>query len=124
MKYKVFFLGMFLCGCSPSSLEEYRYEGENLAREIAWELARVHSEEDLVAVAPRVKKKFAAMVDLMVAARRHQKKRGEGENPWGGSEEASDFLKEEMMRIYEIEGCREAMQEIQRESLHRLDLFA
>lgn len=118
------FLFFILCSsCSPTSLEEYHYEGENLAKEIAIELAKVHTEEDLLSRAPRLKKKLSAMVDLMIKARKLQKKKEE-EPFLQGSQEASDFLKEEFIRIYQIEGCAETMQEIQREALHRLDLLA
>jgi hypothetical protein len=114
-------LAIALAACSPTSLEEYHYEGENIAKEIALELTKVHSEKDLFRLAPKLKKKFSLMVDLMVAARKCQKR--SEEDFYHGSEEASDLLKEELIRIYEIDGCQETLEEMQREALHRLDLL-
>ena len=64
---------LFLLGCSPISLEDYHYEGENIARGIADELAKVYSEKDLQVLAPKLKKRFLAMVDLMGRVRRYQR---------------------------------------------------
>lgn len=113
-----------LVGCSPSSIEEYRFEGESLVRQIISECQQIQSQEDLIAEKPKLKKKFHKLVDLMIAARKFQVKHIDMEVSSDFRLAANNALKEEFIRIYKIEGCQALMEEIQRDSLHKLDLFS
>lgn len=118
------FLLVMLSGCSPSSMEEYRFEGESLVRSLIEECQKIESKEDLLLEKPRLKKKFDKIVDLMIAARKFQVKHLDSEIPVDLRLAASNALKEEFIRIYKIEGCQSLMEDIQRDSLHKLDLFS
>ena len=123
MKRFLFFCVLFLTGCAPGSLEEYCFEGEGAVRKIIEECKKVHSKEDLILHKSRIKNDLAHLTNLMIAAKKFQMKNPEEEITLNLSHAASNQLKEEFVRIYKIDGCREVMEEIQRESLHKLDAF-
>lgn len=114
---------MILCvACAPHSMEEYKLEGEGIAKSLLKQLEKVHSVNDLVETGPRLKKEYAKLLQLMVAAKKYQNAHPEEEvgDPIGL--EVSDALKREFIRIYQLEGCSDVMEALQRESLHKLDL--
>lgn len=114
---------LLLAGCGPSTPEEYRYEGESIVRLLHSDLCRVESLADLKVEAPKIKKRFTILTDLMIRAKKRQLQFDE--NLMGESNAyLSDELKSEFIRIYQIEGCQKYMEDLQRESLHRLDLHA
>jgi hypothetical protein len=122
---KIFFFAsiLFLTGCAPGSLEEYCFEGEGTMRKLILECKNIHSKEDLVAERPKIKKNLTHLTDLMIAAKKFQMKNPEEEFTLNLSYAVSNQLKEELSRIYKIEGCRQLMEEMERESLHKLDSF-
>ncbi len=125
MKKRMICLVVFsLTGCSPSSLSEYRTEGEGHIKKLVEELAEIESVSQLEAKQVKLKKRFTAMVDLMIAAKKFQLKHaedGQEITPW--QLEMSNALKRELIRIYQLEGCAEKFEEIERDTMHRLDLF-
>ena len=123
MKKKIFILVVLLYGCSPSSLEDYHWEGENIAKAILYSLEKVESTHDLAHEGVRLKKEFARLTRLIIAASKYQSKHPSEEIRELIGFEVSEKLKKEFIRIYQIEGCQQVMEELQRESLHRLDLF-
>jgi hypothetical protein len=124
MMKRFLFLGiLFLSGCAPSSPEEYCFEGEGAIRKIVEECKKVHSKEDLLLERPKIKRNLMRLTDLMIAAKKFQMKNPEEEVTLNLSQAPSNQLKEEFLRIYKIEGCREIMEEMERESLHKLDAF-
>jgi len=123
MRKKIFALLIILSGCSPSSLEEYQVEGENIARAILKHLEKVESVSDLVREGPKLKKEYALLVQVMIQAKKYQGGHPNEEVSEPIGVEVSDALKKEFMRVYQLEGCQEVMEGLQRESLHKLDLF-
>ena len=122
MKYLLFLSLFCLIGCSPTSLDEYHYEGESVARQLLIDLEKVNSQEELISQSSKLKKRFSTIVDLVIAARKHQLKHPDDEITTM-EHTISDLLKNEFTRIYQIEGCQGIMESMQRESLHRLDRF-
>ncbi len=120
----LFFSLLFLCSCSPSSLDDYQKEGQLFCRHLAKELANIHTREDLLKNELVIKKKFDELVELIIEARQYQIKHPEDylavaeENPF------SEELLFELKRIYsQIESGREIMERAQKEALIRLDGF-
>lgn len=113
---------LLLSSCQPSSLEEFQMEGAAHARLLLKDLREIEMREDLVRLEPVLKKRFEKMVDVMIQARIFEQK-----NPGieGAIHEVnpilSDSLKEEMRRVYSIEGGRECIERAQKEAMLRLD---
>ncbi len=122
---RLFFL-LFLIsftGCSPSSIYEYRSEGEESIKKLVQELSQIENVSQLEVKEVRLKKRFTALVELMIAAKKFQAKHhDEGQEVTFWQLELSEALKREMIRIYEIEGCAPLMEEIERDAVHKLDL--
>lgn len=113
---------IFVCGCSPSSSDDFQKEGEAQARKLTQELRNIHSREELAKAVPHIKKKFNELVDLIIEARQFQETHND--NDLSATDQlASEDLCEELKRIYRLEGGREAIEKVQREPLIRLDAF-
>ncbi|MGE5196714.1 MAG: hypothetical protein ACM3JI_05235, partial [Anaerolineae bacterium] len=96
-------------------------------RSLTSELKEINHREELIAATPKLKKKFNALVDLMIEARKFQKKHAE-ETLLDSRQQnfepiASEQLLMEIKRIYGIEGGRQIVESAQREALLRLDAF-
>lgn len=114
----VIFLAIFVTACAPSSLQECCEHGEAITLDIARELEKCHSREDLQKSIPRLKKQFMRLVDIIIEASLHQ-----GEPPAFTDGRAGDKLLFEMQRVYLIEGGRQLVELAQREALEKLDAF-
>ena len=119
MRYILFIA--LLCGCNPSSLEDFQHEGEALCKSIALDLQAVRNREELAQAAPKLKKRFNSLVDLMIAARTYSRQHPEecALPPSASSEE----LLAELKRVYAFEGGKEIVEKAEREALIRLDAF-
>lgn len=127
MKLTPYILSCFLIGCmtgcSPSSLEEYYYEGESLGKELLRDLESIQTAADLYQNQAKLKKRFKMLVKLMIAAKEYELSHKEEELSFSPNRHMSEALKKEFIRIYQIEGCQEMMENLQRESLHKLSRF-
>ena len=120
----VFWLLLIVSACSPSSMSDFRHEGEARARAIAEQLGQIETREQLLQAEPQLKKHFEALVDLMIEAREFQDKHMEEVAVEPFSEERADHaLEEELRRVYTIEGAREVIERAQQEALVRLDAY-
>ena len=89
------------------------------------ELQKIHNREDLAKSAPLLKLKFDRLVDLMIEARKTQQDHPEEcvfdfDHSIYSSSEA---VKEQLKRVYRIEGGKDVIEKAQREALIRLDAF-
>lgn len=116
-------LGFILQGCSPSSLEDFHYEGESRCRALIKELHNIHDRDELARVAPVLKKHFEELVALMIHAREFQESHPDEPLPALSEGGTSSLLEEELRRIYALEGGREIVEGAQHEALVRLDAF-
>lgn len=115
------FVLLILTGCGPSTPEEYRSEGESILRHLQSDLNKVESLVDLKVRAPRIKKKFTELTELMIRIKKTQLTYPADWVQQPLNTYLSDQLKTEFIRIYQIDGCQKLMEDLQRESLHRLD---
>jgi hypothetical protein len=115
----------FLTGCGPSSLEDFQEEGEGFSRSLVKELRTIQNRKDLLESAPKLKKRFDGLVDLMIRAREFKEKHPflESNELIKMNHDLSDQLRIELNRIYAIEGGRELIEKCQEEGLNRLDAF-
>lgn len=116
---------LFTVSCSPGSLKDFRHEGESVCRDIVDDLERVETREDLARLEPFLKKHFEKLASIIIEAREFQIKYPEEALAFQGPQEAevSEIMKEELQRIYRIEGGKEIVERAQRESMLRLDAF-
>jgi hypothetical protein len=118
-----FFLLNVLCGCSPSSLEDFHCEGESRCRALVHDLQKIHNREELTKAIPTLKKHFEELVTLMIHAREFQENHPDENVPIAYDNTVSSLLEEELRRIYAMEGGREMIEHAQQEALVRLDGF-
>ena len=122
---KTLWLGLWtLSSCSPGSQQDFRREGQFLCKELIQDLQTIQSREDFLLLEPILKKRFEKLVYVIIKAKEHQIKHSEDffsvEADAAG---VSDLLKEQMIRIYSIEGGREFIERTQREAMLRIDSF-
>ncbi len=119
-------LGLVLLGCSPSSKEDFRQEGQRLCKGLVKELSAIETSDDLVKSAPEIKKYFEKMVDVMIEARKLGIENGDEEETLRQMEDNSysEWLCFELRRIYSLEKGRETIEKVQREAMLRLDAYA
>jgi hypothetical protein len=126
MRQLVFFFGILvLCGCSPSSSQDFQKEGESLCRKLVVALQKVENTEDLQVMIPFFKKQFQALVTLIIQQRQFQDKFPEDEAleiPIANAG-VNELLVIELQRIYQIEKGREIIEKAQKDALNRLDAF-
>jgi hypothetical protein len=111
------------CGCAPSSVVDFRHEGESICRDIISDLENIQERGDLVKYEISLKKNFEKLSFVLVQAREFQLNHPEEaliEQDVENSE-ISDLLLEQMQRVYRIEGGREVIERAQREAMLRLD---
>ncbi len=116
------FISLFFLGCQPQSADAFQRGGQKIALRLAEELAEVHTRTELIEKESTILEQIDKLVDLMIAARRWQNKHRKFDVAVKDST-ASERLKQEMIRVYEIEGCQELFELWQREALNRLDAF-
>ncbi len=109
---------MFLCACAPSSVEDFRCEGEALSQGLASEMRHIQTREDLRCEMPRLRKKFLKLSELLLAAREFRANHPEIEVQ--APSFASDELFAELARLYELPGGRELIESAQCEAIERL----
>lgn len=116
---------VFLAGCGPSSIEDFREEGKKTTDAILYTLKQVHTRDELVHSSPKLKSLFNQLVETMIAAHEFKDSHFQTETAEfaDSDRELSLQLKNELKRIYQIEGARELVEKCQEEALHRLDAF-
>jgi hypothetical protein len=111
-----------LVGCQPTSLEDFQWEGSSHARALLKDLQKIESREDLSRIEPLLKKDFHKLVDVIIQARAFQQKNPEEEIPFQNINPILNAsLRDELKRVYEIEGGRECVERVQREAMLKLD---
>jgi hypothetical protein len=113
------------CACSSSSYEDFQDEGKKITESIASQLSSIHSKEQLLLASPSLTLKFNQLVDVMIAASEYREAHlhidpielndSEREN--------SILLKEQLKKIYAIDGGPELIEKCQEEGLNRLNTY-
>lgn len=120
MRKWVFIIFLICAGCRPSSNQDFRVEGHSLVRNLISELESIHTKKDLFERKYRLYQLFNQISELM-AETGESSDLGESFAP-GDSMALSDQLYIELSRVYEIEGAREFIEELQIDALARLDI--
>jgi hypothetical protein len=117
-------LPLFLmAACSPNSLDDFRHEGESQSRALLLDLKKIESREQLIQSEPKLKRHFEELIALMIEARTFQQKHPDDLSSSEGQSRSDQELREELRRIYEMEGGREIVERAQQDALVRLDAF-
>lgn len=118
---KIFLCLVILLGCNPNSYEDFQCEGDAYCLKMFNTLKAIQDRQQLLQAQPILKQHFEEMVNLIIAARRFQI----------GSLETKDSypsfyslrVKEELRRLYQIEGGREIIERAQKQALLRLNAW-
>ena len=113
---KTFIILILLCGCGPSSLSEFRREGESVALQMAKDLHQVETIGELEEISPKLKKRLNKLTDLMIKAQKYSAD-AQLDETYGSLQ-----LKKELERIYEIEGGRECFEAICSQAYQKIQL--
>lgn len=109
-----------LTNCSPDSLVDYRSEEEARCHALCKTLKEIQYPQDLALKAPSVKSHFEKIVDVILLARAYQINHpDEVVEPIDPIFQQA--LKDELMRVYQLEGGREMVEKAAHEALIRLD---
>ncbi|MCH9611928.1 MAG: hypothetical protein S4CHLAM102_04040 [Chlamydiia bacterium] len=111
-----------LTACAPSTSADFKNEGESLCRSLIHDLQNIETYDDLLAHSNKIRKKINKLCDLMIQAKKSQIK-NPTYAPDFDSSIVSDLLAEELDRVYTIENCKEFIENLERDALHRLDDF-
>ena len=102
--------------CSSHSAEDFYDEGQGIVRTLIEELKTIHTRDQLLTHAPGLKKLFNSLVDVLMSAHKYR------EDSLSDREHIlSDSLRQELERVYRIEGGRDIIEKCQEEALNRLD---
>ncbi len=127
-KYKkIFCLLTLSCSlaCSPNSSQEFQKAGEEQCLSLLKILQSIETSDQLLSAEPVLKNKFESLVALMIESSRFQQEHPDEWQSESVSEVSfvSTSLKEELSRIYLIEGGREVIERAELESLVKLDAY-
>jgi hypothetical protein len=124
MRTHVFCVALLFClaGCSPSSLDDFRCEGESLCKELTQELRGIETSEQLIKEGPKIKTYFDKLAILIIQARKFQQEHEYTENFVDGKSLASQNLLSELKRIYQMEGGRDIIEKAEQEALIKLSI--
>lgn len=119
-KLGFFFCILLLSSCS-SNLQELRNEGEAVTSDLLGELVTIQRKEDLLQKLPKLQKKYYKLAKLLYRTHLFVK-----ENPEIGYEEEYPshkgyLLYREHVRILELPGAKELLQECQKPALSYLE---
>lgn len=109
-------LTLLLASCSPKSPKEVRKKGEEVARHLVSQLQAIDSREELLHALPQLRKDFLKLADLAVEGHACLE---EGPLPPVNSK-LNQQLRQELVRIYALEGGRQMVEEAERDALNHL----
>ncbi|MDQ5956712.1 MAG: hypothetical protein ACH349_06110 [Candidatus Rhabdochlamydia sp.] len=109
---------LILVGCNPSSYEDFQLEGDAHCRKMLNTLKCIQDRQQLMQAQPILRQHFEDLVDLMIAARKFQQSSLDSKEFYPSF--YSIALKEELKRLYEIEGGREIVERTQKQAFIRL----
>lgn len=103
-------------------MEEFREEGEGITNSLIKELKKIRNRDEMIIEAPRIKKLFDSLADLMVASEDYLRRHPHAEvlDLNGDNYMYCDQLKHELARLYVMEGGREIIEKCQEDALRKL----
>ncbi len=116
----IFGLTLLTVGCSPNTFYEYEMEGQSIVKDLVLDLQGVRNAQDLEKIRGSIEKKMELLVDIMIEVSSKEKSLIATSGNKTNDYFASDILKYELVRLMNINGCREIIENAQREPLYRL----
>lgn len=115
---------LLLTGCGSRSLEDFREEGEQTTRILVAELSQIHTKRELIEASPKLKHLFNRLAATMLAAREFQKTHPDSEriDLQERDLQLSDQLREELNRLYQLDGGREIIEKCEEDAVKQLSL--
>ncbi|HEV7737161.1 MAG TPA: hypothetical protein VGO47_07295 [Chlamydiales bacterium] len=113
---KTILLLFFMVSCGSPSVKDLRAEGEGETRKLAGLLRDIETREQLQKKIGKIQQCYAKIADLMIQLR-------EMSEGLAGDEEASEFsdaLFIELVRLYEMPGCRRLLEAAQEGAIEKL----
>lgn len=110
---------LILSSCGHRSLEEFKEEGDGITTSLIKELKKVRNRDELLIAAPRIQKIYSQMADLMIAAEQYKKRHPNAE-PAEPNHRLNELLRDELNRLYALEGGKEVLEEAQQQALLKL----
>lgn len=97
-------------------------ESHGIIRAIVSELQQIHTREELLKSSPKLKKQLNRLVESMIKARTLQLQSQVNESQFE-RHPLCDVLRNELNRVYKLDGGREIIENCQKDALDRLDQF-
>lgn len=120
----LFFLGLvFFVSCSSNSYEDYRKKGDILVQGIAKDLQKIRCKDDLASGIRPVKKKLKRLNALLIQSADYAEKHPQKSENIDKSTLYSDQLQYELLRVCEIEGSKQILENLQADMLDKLDAY-
>lgn len=103
-------------------MDDFREEGEGITNSLIKELKKIRNRDEMIIEAPRIKKLFDELADLMVAAEDYRRRHPNADIPELTAENHlyCDQLRHELGRLYLMEGGREIIEKCQEDALKKL----
>ncbi len=111
-------LMLLLSSCQSDSRESFQRSGKQLTSRMAELLSGVDSRQACLERESELESLYLQYAALIVRAEAFLKK-----HPMDLSDDdsVSEVLRRELLRVYEIDGCREIVERAQREAIHHLN---
>lgn len=121
----LFILLLFSGSCASSNQQNDKAEGQEIVRALIKELKPIRSREQLVQRSPKIKKIFNQLAEILIKAKEHQlyECTNEIDSDQTHAQYYSNQLKEELNRLYRLDGGKETIENCQKDALERLDQF-
>jgi hypothetical protein len=112
-----------IISCGPSSLDDFREEGEGISRKLTKELALIHTRHELLASQIHLTALFNELVDVIIAAQEFRYTHPDSEPLAYHDIVLSEQLRNELNRIYGLEEGRKIIERCQEDALDRLNTY-
>lgn len=108
--------------CSGPSIDDFRYEGDEITRALIIELKRIRTSDDLLSHFQALQHHFNALADVMIRAQAFELSHPDASPATHRQEgELAEQLRFELNRVLRLEGGRQVIERAQEEALSRLD---
>lgn len=122
MKYIII---LFLASsCAISSTKDYQVQGRSAVKKLTFQLQKIQDPKSLIDSKSGLKKRYNELTKVLIKFQAFVEKHPEIEvEPSADLMLASVDLKEELLRVYQIEGAIDIIIECQKDALLTLSLF-
>ncbi len=119
----IFFFCFFVTSCNSKSPDYFLAEGRALNRDLIDCCHEINDLDDLIQALPYMQKQFNLLVDVMIEAKKWQKKHNVTWQPSVEDQRLSQELADEFLRLYAMPSARALIEKSQEPALLKLDSF-